>query len=213
AWAVFGVGLVALGLTFSRAGWMGAAAAAAFLVAVRTRRPAIAAGVAGAGLLAIVLLFNAHHDPSEDYTRLSIWQAAIEIINRFPLLGVGPFNFSHLYSLVRAPDGDATAFHAHSLYLTFFAEFGLLGVAAVAWTMWRFASELQRRLAVASPRAALLSCSIAAGLVGVGVQGLIDTVSVVIFGLWMPTMALALAAARGGAENAAIDAAPSREVL
>ncbi|MGB6412638.1 MAG: hypothetical protein WBF19_04785, partial [Candidatus Cybelea sp.] len=109
--------------------------------------------------------------------------------------------------------GDATAFHAHSLYLTFFAEFGLLGVAAVAWTMWRFASELQRRLAVASPRAALLSCSIAAGLVGVGVQGLIDTVSVVIFGLWMPTMALALAAARGGAENAAIDAAPSREVL
>ena len=213
AWAVFGVGLVALGLTFSRAGWMGAAAAAAFLVAVRTRRPAIAAGVAGAGLLAIVLLFNAHHDPSEDYTRLSIWQAAIEIINRFPLLGVGPFNFSHLYALVRAPDGDATAFHAHSLYLTFFAEFGLLGVAAVAWTMWRFASELQRRLAVASPRAALLSCSIAAGLVGVGVQGLIDTVSVVIFGLWMPTMALALAAARGGAENAAIDAAPSREVL
>jgi hypothetical protein len=34
--------------------------------------------------------------------------------------------------------------------------------------------------------------------VGVAVQGLIDTVSVVIFGLWMPTMALALAAAKDG---------------
>ena len=34
------------------------------------------------------------------------------------------------------------------------------------------------------------------------VQGLIDTVSVVIFGLWMPTMALALAAARGTADQA-----------
>ena len=32
------------------------------------------------------------------------------------------------------------------------------------------------------------------GTGGVGVQGLIDTVSIVIFGLWMPTMALALAA-------------------
>ncbi|HEX4013099.1 MAG TPA: O-antigen ligase family protein [Candidatus Cybelea sp.] len=205
AWSVFAVGFVALVLTFSRAGWMGAAAAAAFLVAARTRRPAVAASIAGAGLVAIALLFNAHHDPSEDYTRLSIWQAAVQIVNRFPLLGVGPFNFSHLYALVRAPDGDATAFHAHSLYLTFFAEFGLVGVAAVAWTMWRFARELRSRLAAASPRAALLSCSVAAGLVGVGVQGLIDTVSVVIFGLWMPTMALALAAAQDGAEGGGLD--------
>ena len=70
----------------------------------------------------------------------------MQIIDRFPLLGVGPFDFSRLYALVRAPDGDATAFHAHSLYLTFFAEFGLVGVAAVAWTMWRFA----RRAAAAA---------------------------------------------------------------
>ena len=41
-----------------------------------------------------------------------------------------------------------------------------------------------------------------AGLLGVAVQGLIDTVSVVIFGLWMPTMALALAAARGSTDQA-----------
>jgi O-antigen ligase len=150
----------------------------------------------------VVLLFNAHHDPSEDYTRLSIWQAATQIIDRFPLLGVGPFNFSRLYALVRSPDGDPTAFHAHSLYLTFFAEFGIIGVCAVGWTMWRFVTELRGRLTIASPQAALLACGAAAGLVGVAVQGLIDTVSVVIFGLWMPTMALALAAARGSADQA-----------
>lgn len=202
AWSVLGVGLLAQALTFSRAGWMGSAASAAFLVAVRTRRPAVSAAVVAAGICAVVVLFNAHHDPSEDYTRLSIWQAAMQIVDRFPLLGVGPFNFSRLYALVRSPDGDPTAFHAHSLYLTFFAEFGILGVCAVAWTIWRFADELRRRLASASPRAALLASAVAAGLVGVAVQGLIDTVSVVIFGLWMPTMALALAAARGSTDRA-----------
>jgi O-antigen ligase len=202
AWSALGTGLIALALTFSRAGWMGCAAAAAFLVAVRTRRPAVSAALVGAGVCAVVLLFNAHHDRSEDYTRLSIWQAAMQIVDRFPLLGVGPFNFSRLYALVRSPDGDSTAFHAHSLYLTFFAEFGIVGVCAVGWTTWRFVTELRHRLAIASPQAGLLAYGAAAGLLGVAVQGLIDTVSVVIFGLWMPTMALALAAARGSTDQA-----------
>jgi O-antigen ligase len=197
AWTSLALGLIALYLTFSRAGWMGFAAAVAFLLALRTRYGARAAAlVVVLGVVAVLVLFNAHHDPSEDYTRLSIWQAALQIIDRFPLTGVGPFNFSQLYAAVRAPDADATAFHAHSLYLTFFAEFGLLGVGSVIWLMWRFSVELRRRLAHASSAQALLATSVAAGLVGVAVQGLIDTVSVVIFGLWMPTLGLALAAAR-----------------
>jgi O-antigen ligase len=201
SFAVLAVSVFALAMTFSRAGWMGCAAAVALLVA-RTRKPAIAAGVIAAGAATIALLFNAHHDPSEDYTRLSIWPAAIAIIDRFPLFGVGPFDFSRLYAIVRAPDGDATAFHAHSLYLTFFAELGLAGAAALAWTIVRFVGELRRRLQVASSPAAFLACAVAAGLAGVAVQGLIDTVSVVIFGLWMPTMGLALAAAGGTPDRA-----------
>ncbi len=198
AWTTLGLGLVALILTYSRAGWMGFAAAFAFLLAVRTRH-----GIGGAavvvlgGIIAVLLLFNAHHNPSEDYTRLSIWQAAVQIADRFPLTGVGPFNFSRLYSLVRAPDGDPTAFHAHSLYLTFLVEFGIVGLAAVIWTLWRFAVELRKRISNAGRTAAFLSLSLTAGLVGVAVQGLIDTVTVVIFGLWMPIMGLALAAAKG----------------
>jgi len=204
AWAALAVGLSALALTYSRAGWMGFAAAAAFLIAARTRyggRAAIATVVVG--VVAVLLLFNAHHDPSEDYTRLSIWQAAGQIIDRFPLTGVGPFNFSRLYAAVRAPDADPTAFHAHSLYLTFFAEFGLVGVAAVIWTLWRFGAELRRRVRAAPEPAAALALGVTAGLVGVAVQGLIDTVSVVIFGMWIPTMGLALAAAGGDASDPA----------
>ena len=53
-----------------------------------------------------------------------------------------------------------------------------------------------RRLARAPAPAAFLALGVTAGLIGVAVQGLIDTVSVVIFGLWMPTMGLALCRGR-----------------
>jgi len=206
SWSALGAGAVTLLLTFSRAGWMGCAAAFAFLFAARARNRAGAAALAaGAGTLAVLVLFNAHHDPSEDFTRISIWQAAVQIADRFPLTGVGPFNFSRLYAVTRAPDGDVTAFHAHSVYLTFLVEFGVAGVVAVAWTLWRFATELRRRVGGARTGDAFLALSVAAGLVGVAVQGLIDTVTVVIFGLWMPMMGLALAAAKGADPPVTVD--------
>jgi O-antigen ligase len=213
AWTTFALGMIAIVLTYSRAGWMGLAAAFAFLFAVRTRGAGPAAFVAIGGLLAVLALFNAHHDPSEDYTRLSIWQTALQIADRFPLTGVGPFNFSRLYALTRFPDGDPTAFHAHSLYLTFFVEFGIVGLTAVGWTIWRFAAELRRRIAAAPARRAFLATGIAAGLVGVAVQGVIDTVTVVIFGLWMPIMGLALATAEGGDPDPAAESACAASIF
>ncbi|HVA33125.1 MAG TPA: O-antigen ligase family protein [Candidatus Baltobacteraceae bacterium] len=200
AWIALAIGAVALYQTHSRAGWMGCAAAVAFLVVTQMRhaRHAVAAAIAviGAGLGAVALAFNVAHNPSEDYTRIAIWQTAIQIIDRFPLTGVGPFDFNRLYAVLRLPDAQPTAFHAHSLYLTFFAELGILGLAAFLWNGWSLAAELRRRLRDAAPAASLLALAAAAGLVGVAVQGLIDTMSVVIFGLWMPTMGFALAAAR-----------------
>ena len=200
AWTALTVGLTALVLTYSRAGWMGAAAAAAFLSAALSRglrygRTAAVVAIA-VGAIAVLALFNSHHDPSEDYTRLGIWQAALQIIDRFPLTGVGPFDFAKLYPLVRGPDADAMAFHAHSLYLTFFAEGGILLLAAFAWIGWRFVAELRVRLSRAQPAKAVLALAVTAGLVGIAVQGLIDTMSIAIFGLLLPTMGLALAAAR-----------------
>ncbi|MEO9169906.1 MAG: O-antigen ligase family protein [Candidatus Baltobacteraceae bacterium] len=200
------VGALAMLLTFSRTGWIGLASAIAFFAAVRARSRhaalAYAVAIVGAAVVAVALVFNAHHDPSENFTRLSIWQTAAGVIDRFPLTGVGPFGFSRLYELVRLPDGDATAFHAHSVYLTFLAELGIVGFSAILWTFWSFARELRSRLRVANPDARLLAVAIAAGLAGTLVQGLIDTVSVVIFGLWLPTLALALETARSGAVDA-----------
>jgi len=199
AWTALALGLAALVLTFSRAGWMGCAAAIAFFgFASGQLRRRYATLVLAGGLAAVLVVFNAHHNPAENFTRLSIWQAGIEIVRRFPLTGVGPFNFARVYALVRLPDGDPTAFHAHSFLLTIFAEMGVVGIVAVLASWWRFALVLRDEVRRAPPAQATLGIAVAAGLVGTWVQGLIDTVSVVIFGLWLPSMALALAVARHG---------------
>ena len=188
------LGTAAFVLTFSRAGWVGMAAAIAFFVfMLQGRRGArYAIAVLGVAIVALGFVFNSHHDPSENFTRISIWQAALAMIARFPLTGVGPFEFSTVYGLVRLPDAEPAAFHAHSFLLTVAAEAGIAGVAAVVFGWWRFVTVFRERLRRA-PAYPTLALAIAAGLVGTWVQGLIDTVSVVLFALWLPFMALALA--------------------
>jgi O-antigen ligase len=206
AWAALACGALAMILTFSRTGWIGLAAGGAFMVVAQARsgraRFAQGAAIVVAALAIVLLFFNERHNPSENYTRLSIWQAAIGVIDRFPLTGVGPFGFSKIYPLVRLPGGDATAFHAHSMYLTFFAELGIIGFLAFCWVLWSFARAWYRRVHALTPQASLLATAIAAGVVGALVQGLIDTVSVVIFGLLLPMLAVALTAARSGTGDA-----------
>ncbi len=206
AWVALVCGAIAMILTFSRTGWIGLAGGIAFMIVMRARsgrgRFVQGAAVVVAALAIVVLFFNERHNPSENYTRLSIWQAAIGVIERFPLTGVGPFGFSKIYPLVRLPGGDVTAFHAHSMYLTFLAELGIVGFLAFCWVLWSFARAWYARVRVLTPQTSLLAIAIMAGVVGALVQGLIDTVSVVIFGLLLPMLAVALAAARNGTGDA-----------
>ena len=173
-----------------------AAAAGAFVLLQRRGRGArYAAAIMGTALVVVLLLFNAHHDPSENFTRLSIWAAALRTTALFPFSGVGPFEFAHVYPFVRIPGGEPAAYHAHSIVLTIAAETGSIGIAALLFGWGRFAAELRARLRFESAYGGI-SVAIAAGLAGTWVQGLIDTISIVIFGLWLPFMALALACAR-----------------
>lgn len=198
-WAGAGLALAAVAfvLTFSRAGWIGMAAALATLILLQRHRRGVryAAAIMGLAVIAVGLLFNAHHDPSENFTRISIWQAALAMIERFPFSGTGPFSFPHVYPLVRIPGGEPVAYHAHSVMLTVAAETGLIGLGGLLFGWWRFVADLRARLR-ARPVDGAIATAIAAGLAGTWVQGAIDTSSIVIFGLWLPMMALALACAR-----------------
>ena len=205
------VATVAFVLTFSRAGYAGMAAAIAFFVFMLQGRRGVGfvIGLVAATMVALAVVFNAHHDPSENFTRLSIWRAGLAMIERFPLIGVGPFEFGPIYELLRLPDGEPTAFHAHSFPLTVAAEMGLAGVAAVLFGFWRVIATFRARLQPAGARSTV-AIAIAAGLVGTCVQGLVDTVSVVIFALWFPFTALALAALEDEAATAPSAAPPPR---
>ncbi|HZX68004.1 MAG TPA: O-antigen ligase family protein, partial [Candidatus Elarobacter sp.] len=184
-WAGLSVGALAFVLTFSRAGWVGMAATIGFFVYTQrsSARRRVAVTIVAIAVVAVGLVFNVHHDPSENFTRISIWGAAADVIARFPFSGVGPFDFARIYQWVRLPDGEPTAFHAHSVLLSVAADLGVIGVAAVLFGWWRFIVTLGERLRPGTGRQTI-AYAIAAGLIGTWVQGLIDTVSLVIFAIW-----------------------------
>ena len=200
AWISVCVGAIAFALTFSRTAFVAMGielAVAGFLILRGRRRVAALLGL----ILAMgvtFMLFNAHHDPSENFTRPPIWQAALSMIERFPLTGVGPFGFGSVYQLVRTPDADVAAYHAHSIYLTLLAETGIVGFCAFLFVWKRFATEIYAAFSRATPPARILGVACIAAFAGTLSQGLIDTVSIVLFGLWLPFMGLTLAMLRHG---------------
>ena len=53
------------------------------------------AGATALGICAcVVVLFHGHHNPSEDFVRLAIWQSGFRAMELFPLTGNGPAAFA-----------------------------------------------------------------------------------------------------------------------
>lgn len=88
--------------------------------------------------------------------RVRIWSAAVCMIRKHPLNGVGTRDFRESFPAcdpepgVRAAWGDGPALHAHQLILEILSETGIVGLilwiagAALAWRAWRFASADDR---------------------------------------------------------------------
>jgi hypothetical protein len=200
-------GSVAMWLTYSRAGIYGLSVGIAFFIFMQRRRWWVALTLVLALALEArwLLGFDDHHNPGEDFTRLPIWHAAVRAIELFPLSGVGPGAFRHAYALLEGPSSVTQAFHAHSYLLTAFAETGVLGVATLLALWWCFGRELVRRLRAADGRARLLALALTAGFVATWVQGAVDFVQIVIFGCWIPFMAVTLEVARDGTGEPAVE--------
>lgn len=135
-------GFVLLGFTFSRSAWIGSILSAMVLIwlirgafRVRERWMYLAAAVLLVLALNVVLgnpaslalnrlAFMFQGDPS--ITKHGIYgRAALEMFYTSPLLGIGLHNFCMYYQQVFDPlDVGATA---HSTFLTYFAETGILG--------------------------------------------------------------------------------------
>ncbi len=204
--AALAAGTVALGLTFSAAGWLGVLAGGLFLSYALGARQ-VALGILGAGVLCMAFLaispVAGHHNPAEATSRFRIWSAGARVAQLFPLTGVGPMAYWRVYPAVRAPNGDPPgsfgALHPHDVYLSLAAETGALGLLAAGAGWFWFARAVRRELRAAAPAARRFALGVCAGFVAVLVQGLFDTVGVVALTfVWIPFTALGLAAARSG---------------
>ena len=143
-----GVGAAALGMTYSRASWIGAAFAAAVFVFLWNRRliPALLI----LGLCAIPFLpdtiFNriltiTDSSDSSTSSRFPLWASAIRLIRMQPLMGVG-LGVDAVQARIREfrlYDSVAAFVHAHNTYLQLWLETGLLGLCGLLghalWTV------------------------------------------------------------------------------
>jgi O-antigen ligase len=199
------VALVALALTFSQSGAIGAAAGAlffAFSTGARRLTAVLAFAFVVAGL-AIALRPVAGHDPSNAFDRVRTWRAGVRVAELFPLTGTGPMAYWRVYPAIRSPGGDEPgtfgALHPHDALLSLAGETGAVGLVALCFGWWRVASTVRASLLRRARRDRLMALGVCAGLVGTLVQGIFDTVGIVQMSfVWIPYTALAMAAADAG---------------
>jgi len=160
--AVIGLGLLA---SWSRGGWLGAAASlAAVLLFQIGRKMALAAIAAFAILLAAgsalarfipasltdrladlpaylgLGMWDVVRQPVTNSNfsvieRLAHWIAALRMWELAPWTGIGPGNYAAVYPQVRLPRWEEPLGHAHNIYLNVLAENGLIGLFAYL-VMW-----------------------------------------------------------------------------
>ena len=160
--SIIGLGLLA---SWSRGGWLGAAASIAVVLLIHSGRRI---GSAALGVAAILLLaggslvrfipasltgrladlptylglgmWEVVRQPVTDSNfsvieRLAHWIAALRMWEMSPWLGVGPGNYAAVYPQVRLPRWEDPLGHAHNIYLNVLAENGLIGMFAYV-VMW-----------------------------------------------------------------------------
>jgi O-antigen ligase len=156
------VGLVVLGLTQSRGGFLGAAAGIAVIggavvlkQSVRLRQTAGIALALGTAAVISTAVVAAPWDDTGDQTtsanwadqeRTAHWLAATQMIEEHPIFGVGAGDFSDEYrSATTNWRFRVSRGHAHNAYLQVAAEAGIPAVLAYIWLLAGISPSLIRR--------------------------------------------------------------------
>lgn len=129
---------LALVLTASRAGWIGAGLMlVTFGLVVDRRWLMVLVGATTAALAFFPNMIFARlsalswDNPSFDKYRLLVWRATIHMIEKKPFFGWGPGMWSQVYPFYRLPEETHILPHAHNYYLHVSAEFGIPVVVAL----------------------------------------------------------------------------------
>jgi O-antigen ligase len=144
--------LLALVLTFSRAGIFAALAALGVMASAaalrrepgRLRVPAMVMLVVpvALGWAALVdpgldrrLLAGLDESGALQPSRPEFWSVAVDMVRDHPWLGVGPDNFRWLFASYSGVGADNLGVHAHDQYLETLADTGALGLLSLVWLL------------------------------------------------------------------------------
>jgi O-antigen ligase len=115
---------------------------------------------------------------STTFFRLKVWQSGWEMLQDYPLTGVGLDNFLYAYrTRYILPDAwqEPNLSHPHNLILDFGTRLGVGGILIVIWLLWQFwsgAIKIYRRLTDQTLKALLLG--LMGSMLAFIVHGLID---------------------------------------
>jgi hypothetical protein len=103
--------------------------------------------------------------------RAVLWRAAIRMIARHPLTGVGPDNFRLSYGDYAGIANADSRVHSNNMYLEVLAGTGLLGGLAFVWLAWRVSGRV---LALCLHGDLTLGAGVAAAAVAIAAHGIVD---------------------------------------
>ncbi len=150
---LFLIGIIGLGLSLSRGGWLGLVGAVivfAFLGASwQTRKLFLSAAVIIAIIIAIVPNFRYRVElpfqgEKSTVSRYSLWHTAEKMIASSPILGKGLNGFASDFNRYNTDPNLTALDYPHNIFLNFYVETGLLGLlsflglsCAVIWQGWK----------------------------------------------------------------------------
>lgn len=180
----FAVGAAALGMTYSRASWIGIACAMA--VAVFLWRPRLIPLFLAGCVLAVPLLPQSilnriltitNTSDSSTSSRIPLYEAAVGVIAQSPVTGAG-LGTAAVQQFIKENQlyhARAPFVHAHNIYLQVWIEMGLFGIVSFVGAMLlniKNAARAVRHCADSDVRT--LTCAAASALCGIMVAGLAD---------------------------------------
>ncbi len=181
---IFAVGVAALLMTYSRAGWVGFALSVGLMVLYL--RPALIPPLIALCVVAIPFLPSAvwtriltitNFNDTTTSSRFPLYEAALNLIWRAPLdgAGLGSDVVRQYIRDFRLYHGSAPFVHAHNLYLQVAIETGLVGAAAFLASIFATVKRGFRTVRGASDGPAkVMTCAAASGLCGITLCGMAD---------------------------------------
>ena len=181
---IFAIGVVALGMTYSRASWIGLVAAALCYVFLWNRRLLPLCFVAGFAAIPLLptsilnrILTITNMSDSSTSSRFPQYEAAIRLLMREPITGagLGADAVRRTVQLQSLYQGRAPFVHAHNTFLQIWLETGLLGLGSfIASLIWAAKATARSIKTCQDPVARHMAIGGLSSLFGVMVCGLAD---------------------------------------